>query len=107
MLPQSSLVTLESRDGKVYLKATPTGKLMISIILAFAEYERDMIWERTQEGKAAARLKPGYREGRKPIEVPEYSAYAEKVERGEMSVSAACNELGISRNKWYRMRGAA
>ncbi|MBO7172372.1 MAG: recombinase family protein [Bacteroidaceae bacterium] len=87
--------------------ATPTGKLMISIILAFAEYERDMIWERTQEGKAAARLKPDYREGRKPIEVPDFPVYAEKVERGEMSVSSACIELGISRNKWYRMRGAA
>lgn len=86
---------------------TPTGKLMLNIIFAFAQYERDTIWERTQEGKAAARLKPGYREGRKPIEVPDFPVYAEKVERGEMNVSEACIELGISRNKWYRMRGAA
>ena len=43
---------------------TPTGKLMVQILLAFAEHERDMIVERTQAGKAIARQKPGYREGR-------------------------------------------
>lgn len=83
---------------------TPTGKLMLNIISAFAQYERDMIWERTQEGKAAARLKPGYREGRKPLEVPEFSEYAQKVAAGEMSVTMACQELGISRSKWYKMQ---
>lgn len=34
---------------------TPMGKLMITIMLAFAEFERDMIVERTQTGKAIAR----------------------------------------------------
>ena len=28
------------------------GMLLFNILLAFAEFERDMIWERTQEGKA-------------------------------------------------------
>lgn len=31
------------------------GKLMITVMLAFAEYERDIIVERTQTGKAVAR----------------------------------------------------
>ena len=43
---------------------TPTGKLIRSVMLAFAEFERDMIVERTQEGKAIARMKPGFKEGR-------------------------------------------
>ena len=43
---------------------TPTGKLIRNIMLAFAEFERDMIVERTQEGKAIAKKQPGYREGR-------------------------------------------
>ena len=30
---------------------TPTGKLIRTILLAFAEFERDMIVERTQEGR--------------------------------------------------------
>ena len=43
---------------------TPTGKLIRNIMLAFAEFERDMIIERTQEGKAIAKKHPDYREGR-------------------------------------------
>ena len=34
---------------------TPTGKLMVTMLLAFAEFERDMIVERTQAGKNIAR----------------------------------------------------
>jgi DNA invertase Pin-like site-specific DNA recombinase len=33
-------------------------------MFAFAEFERDMIVERTQEGKAIARMNPNFREGR-------------------------------------------
>ena len=43
---------------------TPTGRLILSVMLAFAEFERDMIVERTQEGKAIAKKKPDFREGR-------------------------------------------
>lgn len=37
--------------------STPTGALQMHILLAFAQYERDMIVERTQTGKAVAREK--------------------------------------------------
>ena len=43
---------------------TPTGKLIRNIMLAFAEFERDMIVERTQEDKAIAKQNPEFREGR-------------------------------------------
>lgn len=43
---------------------TPTGKLIRTIMLAFAEFERDMIVERTQEGKAIAKQNPDFTEGR-------------------------------------------
>jgi len=46
------------------LDNTPTGKLIRNIMLAFAEFERDMIVERTQEGKAIAKLNPDFRKGR-------------------------------------------
>lgn len=46
------------------LDNTPTGKLIRNIFFAFAEFERDMIVERTQEGKAIAKQSSGYREGR-------------------------------------------
>ena len=41
-----------------------TGKLIYQIMFAFAEFERDMIVERTQEGRNIARKNPNFREGR-------------------------------------------
>lgn len=43
---------------------TPTGRLILTIMSGFAEFERDMIVERTQEGKAIAKQKEDFREGR-------------------------------------------
>lgn len=43
---------------------TPTGRLIFNILSSFAEFERDMIVERTQEGKAIAKQKDDFREGR-------------------------------------------
>ncbi|GLB60021.1 recombinase family protein [Cytobacillus sp. NCCP-133] len=43
---------------------TATGRLIFNIMSAFAEFERDMIVERTQEGKAIAKLREDFREGR-------------------------------------------
>lgn len=43
---------------------TPTGRLIFNIMSSFAEFERDMIVERTQEGKAIAKQKDDFREGR-------------------------------------------
>lgn len=40
--------------------------LLRNVLLSFAQFERDMIIQRTQEGKAVARTKAGYREGRPP-----------------------------------------
>ena len=46
------------------IENTPTGRLIFTIFSAFAEFERDMIVERTQEGKFLAKQKPDLREGR-------------------------------------------
>lgn len=43
---------------------TTTGRLMLTILAGFAEFERDMIVERLAEGKAIARQRADYREGR-------------------------------------------
>ena len=83
---------------------SPTGKLMLNIIFAFAQYERDMIWERTQEGKMAKRAKdPDYKEGRKEIQKPDnYEEVVSAVEAGTMKVKEACQVIGISRSLWYK-----
>jgi DNA invertase Pin-like site-specific DNA recombinase len=43
---------------------TPASKLIRNIFLSFAEFEKDMIKERTQEGKAIAKQRDDFREGR-------------------------------------------
>lgn len=79
---------------------TPVGKLMVSILLAIAEFERDIIVERTQDGKAVARQKEGYKEGRPALVVDKDKALA-LIESG-LNVKQACKELGISRSSWYK-----
>lgn len=62
--------TLFERGVKVHIlnigliENTLTGNLILTVFLAFAEFERGMIIERTQAGKAVARTQPGYHEGR-------------------------------------------
>lgn len=46
------------------IENTPTGRLIFNIMMSFAEFERDMIVERTQEGKLIAKQYPNFREGR-------------------------------------------
>lgn len=58
------------RGVKIYIlnmgiiENTATGKLIYSVFSAFPEFERDMIVQRTQEGKQLAKRNPDYREGR-------------------------------------------
>ena len=83
---------------------TPTGRLIVTVLLAFAEFERNMIIERTTAGKAVAKAtKPGWREGRKEKEIDEkaVSEFREKIKKGEKTVTECCEELGISRSTWY------
>lgn len=76
---------------------TAAGKLQRTIMLAFAEFERDMIVQRTQEGKEIARAtNPGYTEGRPKVIS---NTTIEKIKNG-----VPYTELGVSRATWYRYR---
>jgi len=79
--------------------ASPTGKLARAMFLAFSEFERDMIVQRTTEGKTIAKARKGeaYREGRKPVS----EEIVQKIKQG-----IGYQELGISRSVWYKYRGA-
>ncbi len=88
---------------------TPTGRLMVTMLLAFAEFERDMIVERTSSGKAIARENnPDFREGRRKKEVDGilYSELREKNKKGILNVMECCRQLGISKGTWYNMQKA-
>jgi DNA invertase Pin-like site-specific DNA recombinase len=62
--------SLFDKDVKVHIlnmglvENTPTGRLIFSVMSAFAEFERDMIVERTQEGKAIAKQREDFKDGR-------------------------------------------
>ena len=80
---------------------TPTGKLLITTLLAFAEFERALIIERTSEGKAIARTKADYREGRPLVYTPTQIAHA--LELKETNSYKQVEELtGISKSTLIR-----
>ena len=80
-----------------------TNKFLRTILFAFAELERDLIAERTSEGKAVAKLRSDYHEGRPKKELPDFQKFLKKQKDGEITVSDACRQLGISRTQWYRL----
>ena len=82
---------------------TPVGRLMLTMLFAFAEFERDVIVERTQEGKAIAKKKAGFREGRPPVEPEGFEDMKARVDNGAITVGEAARALGISRKTWYNI----
>lgn len=83
----------ESLDGKFI------SDLVMSVLRYVSQKERENTRKRQMEGIRIAKAK-GVRFGKeKSVFLP--PEIFEKVENGEMSVSAACRELGISRTSWY------
>lgn len=81
---------------------TPSGKLVFGIFAALAEFERELISERTRAGLAAARAR-----GRKGGAPRKMIAAKVKVARASMGqpdmvVSELCRQLGVSRQTLYR-----
>ena len=102
---------LMARGVKVHIlnmgliEDTPMGNLILTVMLAFAQFERDTIVERTQAGKAIAKEKEGYTEGRPRREIPEdFEEYLRKNATGEISIAQACKEMGVARAHWYRWK---
>ncbi len=86
---------------------SPTGRLIRHIMFAFAEFERDMIVTRTQEGKAIAKQRPGFREGRPPEYGRQQKEHALELLRTH-SYSQVERLTGISKSticRYRRQRG--
>lgn len=84
---------------------TPSSKLIRNIFFSFAEFERDMIVERTQEGKAIAKTKEGFREGRPKSYTPKQLDYALSlltVNGGDKSYNDIVEITGISKSTLIR-----
>ena len=81
---------------------TPGGKLVFHIFAALAEFERDLIQERTSAGLAAARAR-GRRGGRPSVMTPHKLQVAREMHGcGQYTVAAIATTLGVSRASIYR-----
>ena len=81
---------------------TPMGKLMVTMLLAFAEFERDMIVERTQAGKAIARANGKQVDGRPKKFTPAQMAHAMQLLDAGNSYTAVEEMTGISKSTLIR-----
>lgn len=81
---------------------TPMGRLMVNMLLAFAEFERDMIVERTQAGKAVAREKGIRVDGRPKKYSPQQMAHALQLLADGNSYTQVEAMTGISKSTLIR-----
>ena len=91
-----------SGQGAQIDTATPQGKLVFGIFAALAEFERDLISERTKAGLDAARARG--RNGGAPYKMTAAKLRLAQVamENKETKISVLCKELGITRQTLYR-----
>lgn len=83
--------------------STPTGKLMLTMLGAIAEFERQNLLERQREGIAIAKEQGKYK-GRKQARPEAWEeAYAKYRAREIKSVSELAKVLGISRPTVYKL----
>lgn len=78
--------------------STPTGKLMLTMIGAIAEFERQNILERQREGIAIAKEEGKYK-GRKPVSISdeEFNAVYEQYQNRTINKKEMAEKLHISR----------
>ena len=83
--------------------STSTGRLVFGIFGAIAQFERDLIRERTQAGLAAARAR-GKKGGRKPAFIGKRRQQAQRlIEAGQMSYQEIADLMSVSKATIYRL----
>ena len=81
---------------------TAAGKLVFGIFAALAEFEREMIKERTLAGMASARARG--RKGGRPYKMTQAKLRLAMASLGQLEtkINPLCDELGISKQTLYR-----
>lgn len=89
-------------EGAAIDTTTASGKLVFGIFAALAEFERELISERTKAGLASARAR-GHKGGR-PYKMTPAKVRLAMAAMGhkETKVGVLCEELGITRQTLYR-----
>ena len=85
---------------------SPMANLMLSVMGAFAEFERALIKERQREGIAQAKKRGAFKGRRKSLSQAEIAEIRRRITKG-MSKAQVAREFGISRQTLYQyLRGA-
>ena len=108
-LPGALRTVQELADRDIGLQAldveldtsTATGRLMLNMLLMLADWERDLLRERTREGVARARA-AGRRPGPKPKLDQEKTAAVRAAVASGQSVAAVARSFGVSRPTIYK-----
>ena len=85
--------------------------VLIEVMGAIAEQEREKILERQKEGIAAmpvvngkkVSIKTGNPMGNPGKDLAAFPEFFAKTKKGQLSVAESCRQLGISRTHWYRL----
>lgn len=81
--------------------SSSTGRLLFNLLVGIAEYEREMIIERTTAGLASARAQ-GKTGGRKKVMTPELARTIDSLVKGGHKATEIASTLKVSRATAYR-----
>ena len=79
----------------------PMNKLLLGIMGAISEFERELILERQKEGIEAAKLRGAYK-GRKPVDLVKIHDVYNLAQGQHLSIQQACKQIGISPSTYYK-----
>lgn len=84
----------------------PAGRLLFNVMSCFAEFERELIMERTQAGKERSKIEKGdaYAEGRPPVYKKAQKKHAMELLSQGMTYSEISEKLGMSESTIHRIR---
>jgi len=90
------------KEGLVFTgEDSPMANLMLSVMGAFAEFERSLIRERQREGIALAKQRGVYRGRKKALSPEQVAELRKRVAAGEQKAKLA-RDVGISRETLYQ-----
>ena len=85
---------------------SPAGRMTMGVIAAVAEFERDLLVERTQAGLSRAKAQGKVLGRPRSIDAQASKMVVERLERGE-AIAALAREFGTSRQSIMRIRQSA
>lgn len=91
----------ERLDFDASKESSPVAKLMLSMVGAFAEFERSMIKRRQAEGIALAKARGVYKGRQRSVTDDQIEEIKSMLEMG-VPLSAAARKVGISRTTAYK-----